>query len=390
MNCGVKRATEAVLGRRASASTRATRATRLALAAVCVAGSWGLASLGGAQDRGLEPAPSPPLRAQSQRPVSVVGERPLPSRLSETGLYVSGSTREIAPENLAYAPEYPLWSDGASKRRWLHLPPGAAIDATNPDQWQFPIGTRFWKEFSFGERTETRYLERVSDGSFRYATYVWDAAQRDAWLAPREGLPASREIRPGISHDVPSEGDCRACHEGRRSPVLGFGALQLSPARDPLAPHREAQPRAGLDLSELVKRGLVRGLPARLIAEPPRIVAPSASARASAGYLFGNCAHCHNDSGPLASLGLNLDQSVVDERGYERLRDDLVRRASSYRIPGQTRSVRVQPRKPEQSALWFRMQSRFAAAQMPPLGTKLVDTEALGLLERWIATQPLQ
>ncbi|MEI9952992.1 MAG: hypothetical protein WDO74_29450 [Pseudomonadota bacterium] len=369
--------------KRFSASSK--RAARAALAAASLATLVAVASLGGAQARQHGLAVGAASARQIQPTAAVSADRPLPGRLSETGLYVAGSTSEIAPENLAYAPQYPLWSDGATKRRWVSLPKGARIDASNPDDWQFPVGTRFWKEFSFGERTETRYLERSQDGSFRYATYVWDAAQRDALLAPSAGLPAIREIQPGVLHDIPSDGDCRACHEGRRSPVLGFGALQLSTDRDPLAPHRELQPSGAIDLAELVRRDLLRGLPASVLAQPPRIAAPSASARASAGYLFANCAHCHNGSGPLASLGLDFDQSVGDDRGYERLRANVVGRASRYRIPGETHSRRAWPEKPEQSAIWFRMQSRFAAAQMPPLGTKLVDAEAVRLIQRWIS-----
>ena len=47
---------------------------------------------------------------------------PLPQRLSDTGLFVAGSTSEIAPGSVAFSPQYPLWSDGATKRRWIALP----------------------------------------------------------------------------------------------------------------------------------------------------------------------------------------------------------------------------------------------------------------------------
>lgn len=381
MNSGVNRAIETQPKRHSPLPSGGARA---ALVAACFATLSAVASWGGARaQRG--PAARP--NQSPIQPQAVLSVAPsLPGRLSETGLYVAGSTSQIAPGNLPYAPQYPLWSDGATKRRWISVPPGTRIDASNPDEWQFPIGTRFWKEFSFGQRVETRYLERSGDGSFRYATYVWDAALGDAVLAPDRGLPAAREIQPGVLHDVPSDSDCRACHEGRRSPVLGFGALQLSPDRDPLAVHREPPPSAALDLTALVERDLVSGLPARVLTRAPRITAPSASARASAGYLFGNCAHCHNGSGPLSSLGLDFDQSVLDDRGYQRLSKNIVGRVSRYRIPGRAPTFRALPQKPAQSAIWFRMQSRFAAAQMPPLGTKLVDTQAARLIEHWIET----
>src|SRR6476661_7825652 len=83
----------------------------------------------------------------------------LPERLSETGLYVAGSTTVVRDDNLAFAPQYPLWSDGTTKRRWIHLPAGTAIDASDPDAWEFPPGTRLWKEFSFGRPVETRLIE---------------------------------------------------------------------------------------------------------------------------------------------------------------------------------------------------------------------------------------
>ena len=82
-----------------------------------------------------------------------------PSRLSETGLYASGQPGQIDPRNRAFSPQYPLWSDGAHKSRWV-LPAGrrghrCADRATGI----CPVGTRFWKEFRFGDRkVETRML----------------------------------------------------------------------------------------------------------------------------------------------------------------------------------------------------------------------------------------
>jgi hypothetical protein len=187
-----------------------------------------------------------------------------------------------------------------------------------------------------------------------------------------------------VRHDVPSVEDCPSCHEGRRTPILGFNALELSPDRDPLAPHAEASPEGGVDLRALVRRGLLTNFPPELVKTPPRIVAPSSVARAAAGYLFGNCSGCHNGSGPLAPLGLDFDQSVLDPDGGRHLEARLLGRPSRFVVPGATEGVRVVAGHPERSALWFRMQSRSPVAQMPPLGTKLVDAEGTRLVEQWI------
>jgi hypothetical protein len=55
-------------------------------------------------------------------------------------------------------------------------------------------------------------------------------------------------------------------------------------------------------------------------------------------------------------------------------------------LPEETDSRRAVPGHADRSAIWFRMRSREAAAQMPPLGTKLADAEGVRLVEQWIST----
>ena len=64
--------------------------------------------------------------------IPVSAAQRLPERLSDTGLYEPG-TRSVDPRNRPFAPQYPLWTDGAAKARWLRLPPGTRIDARNVD-----------------------------------------------------------------------------------------------------------------------------------------------------------------------------------------------------------------------------------------------------------------
>lgn len=308
---------------------------------------------------------------------------PLPQKLSEAGLYLPG-TEEIAPGNLAYTPQYTLWSDGAVKRRWLYLPSGSSIDAANADAWEFPRGTRLWKEFGYATPVETRLIERLADGSWRFAAYVWDADGRDARLVPADGIPrlAAPEA-PGGVYAIPSQDDCRACHEAAAVPVLGLSALQLSPDRDAAAPHAEKPGPDHLDLHGLHERGLLRNLPARVLARPPRIAAPTPSARAALGYLHANCGHCHNDNGPLADLDLSLQQSaVMGSAGPARTLETLVDYPSEFRL--QHVDMRLVPGAHELSMLLARMRSRNPLVQMPPLGTRVSDADANGLIEHWI------
>jgi hypothetical protein len=308
----------------------------------------------------------------------------LPERLSETGLFEPGSTA-VRSDVLPYSPQYVLWSDGASKRRWLYLPPGTAIDAADVDAWDFPPGTRLWKEFSHGAPIETRMLERLADGSWRYAVYVWEASGRDAVLAPDAGIPALPAAgSPGGRYTILSRTDCRACHEGAAVPVLGVGALQLSPDRDPNAANAEsAIDERAVDLDDLVALGLVSGLPDSVTTSPPRIRAASATARSALGYLHANCGHCHNDTGALSGPDMILMQSLkagVD--GTTRVLDSMIGRPGDLSV-GQL-TARLVPGHPSASLLTARMASRNPILQMPPLGTRSVDLEGVALVERWI------
>jgi hypothetical protein len=310
--------------------------------------------------------------------------RPAPRRLADTGLYADLATRRLAAGVRTWTPQYPLWSDGATKRRFILLPPGKAIDATEPDAWIFPVGTRLWKEFSFGRRVETRYMERRPDGSWIFATYLWSEDGADADLAPEEGVRGAAAIRPGVFHDLLSVGDCTACHGAGPTPVLGFSALQLSPDRDPLAPHREAASPGDVDLPGAVRDELVSDLPPRLLASPPRVRAATPAARAAQGYLHGNCSSCHDGRGEMASLGLDLTQRVDPAPGTGPTAT-AVGAPSRYRPPGERSALqRIAPGQPDRSALVYRISTRNPAAQMPPIGTHLVDEEAVRLVRTWI------
>ena len=181
------------------------------------------------------------LGAEPQPARLAVSERstPLPQRLSETGLYVEGAVTTVRAEHFAFVPQYPLWSDGATKRRWINLPPG------RPSTRRGSMRGNFRSARGCGRSSAT------SGASRRASSSDWPtdhgASQRTCGTrrAPtrcsrRRTVRAAGQRRARrCAMSIPSRTDCRACHEGAAVPVLGFSALQLSPDRDPLAPHAE-------------------------------------------------------------------------------------------------------------------------------------------------------
>jgi cytochrome c553 len=298
----------------------------------------------------------------------------LPERLSQTGRFV---------------PQYPLWSDGASKTRWVYLPPSETIRADGSGAWHFPVGTKFWKEFAFaGRKIETRLLWKAAPDRWVVASYAWNDEQSDATLAPDEGLWGIAQVAPGKRHSIPSRADCLACHSATNTGPLGFNPLQLSPDRDPNAIHGEPPVHGMVTLQTLSDAGRLSLAPGAALPSQPRIRTNDPVTRAMLGYLLANCGHCHNGNGEIAALApiLKMSELLADGDAVAR---GLVDRPTKWQVPGlpEGASVVVSSHGPEQSALLARMRSRQPSSQMPPLGTVLRDQKAIDAITAWVASR---
>ena len=317
-------------------------------------------------------------------PLGLRAQVAAPRHLSETGLYAHGGGFRVAAANLPFSPQYPLWSDGAAKARWIFLPAGRTVDARDPDFWMFPVGTKFWKEFTFhGRKVETRLIWHSAPASWVFASYAWRPDGSDADLVGPEGLPGAAEVAPGRFHSIPSLQDCASCHDNPKGPVLGFTALQLSTDRDPGAPHAEPLEPGQATLRTLAERRLLSPLHPKFLDEPPRIRAADARTRAVLGYLSANCGVCHQGGNTIPGVHLDLRQPWRILGEPPGLRSTLAQPTRTA-VPGQdTRAIA--PGAPEASLVLHRMGTRDPLAQMPPLATVLVDEDAVALIRAWIA-----
>ena len=308
-----------------------------------------------------------------------------PARLSETGLYLRDGV--VDERNRPFTPQYPLWSDGAVKKRWVFLPPGTTIDTRDDSAWAFPVGTRFWKEFSFnGRKVETRMLWKAAATNWIVASYLWNDEQTEATLASDLGEPDVAPVSSNRRHSIPSTSDCLACHGAKRTEPLGFNPLQLSTDRDPNAIHAEPLPPGSVTLDTLARDGLISPLQTNSIGAPPRVRTTNSGTRTMLGYLSANCGSCHRGDGEIAVRvpSLRYDQMLRDG---DAVATSLIGRATSWRVPGvrDGASVLIDVASPDSSAMLIRMRSRSPSSQMPPLGTVLRDDAAIEAMRQWIA-----
>lgn len=290
-----------------------------------------------------------------------------------TGLYVRWDTKTLSPDVKEYDPALHLWSDGATKTRYVLLPPGHAIDTHEMDEWVFPVGTKLWKEFRIdGKRVETRYEEKLADGTWFRTTYAWSADQTTA----EEVTLGVRDVW-GTGYDIPAQSDCAKCHNGRIDGVLGFEAVGLS--------HPQA---TGMTMGQLVSAGLITNPPPAPIRIPGNAVESAAL-----GWLHANCGtSCHSKS-PSSTAGwtklhMRLDvASMATVQETETWKTTVNLESHFQPTPGQT-FFKIKPRDVEHSAIPYRDGRRdddvVKNVQMPPLATKLVDTSGVQLIKDWI------
>jgi hypothetical protein len=309
-----------------------------------------------------------------------------PTLLSEAGLYSDIVKGTLAPGVYPYHPQFALWADGATKNRWIELPPGTQIDTTDMDFWSYPIGTKLFKEFSVnGVRIETRMIFKRDVADFYYMAYQWNSAQTDAVAVPNGVVDAS-----GTTHDIPSQNDCRTCHENMVDRILGFSAVQLAhPLTGPTDPE--------VNLDKIAAMGWLTNA-------PPAIVVPGDSTtQAALGYLHANCGACHNYKSFVYLQDVSMDLWLQTDNGQL----DSVQSTPTYMtLVGQPTTTmvsaplmyRILPGHPSLSAVHELMSLRVgspgdldgsaAMRQMPPLATKLVDMTGLAQVDAWIDEVP--
>jgi len=284
-----------------------------------------------------------------------------PAKLSQVGLYDDLAEQRASAQAVPYTPRAALWSNGLAKERFIVVPAGTSIDAKDTD-WVFPAGTLLFKTFLGDEGPVETRIVRTTDAAPDFASYRWQGDE--AYLLDGErGVDVEVPVDgASTAHEIPSIRSCEQCHESAANPVLGFTPLELS----------------GED-GEAVEQ-VERLVNAGVISPNPKLDGALDEFRGTEqdvlSYLVGNCVHCHNDSGGIAS---SFD--LRPEGAFEALIDQPT--ASSASAVG----IRVVPGKPGESILFQAVSGETddpEVKSMPPIGVQRRDATGIELLRSWI------
>jgi uncharacterized repeat protein (TIGR03806 family) len=328
----------------------------------------------------------------TQRAVKSFVQEPFPKKLSEWHLFVGASAHSQPNQGvLPYDLNTPLFSDYASKYRFVWMPPGSSAKYREDSVFDFPVGTVFVKSFAFPandgspkERlVETRLLVHSKSG-WVGLPYIWNAGQTEAML---ELVPDPVHIRyvdsSGKSLDftyfIPNANECKQCHDNER--VM----LPIGPKARNLNKDFAYSDGVENQLARWTRVGYLQGAPSPHSA--PRVArwdVPSTGtleARARA-YLDNNCAHCHQPGGTGGYTALDLRINSSDPRTLGQCKSP----NSAGRVGSLTYDLI--PGHPEESILLARMESTRPKEMMPQIGRSVVHEEGVTLIRAWIRSQP--
>lgn len=313
-----------------------------------------------------------------------------PKLLSEFGFFDDARAQKPAEGVVPFDLATPLFSDGALKYRFVHVPKGETVSYHESEAFEFPEGSALIKTFAFPAEQpvpdkavrliETRVMLRQAEGWQAWA-YVWNEEQTDAVLkiagAKVDIATVATDGSPlAFTYAVPNKNQCKACHafNGQIVP-LGPKARNLN-HEFAYAGGRENQ------LAHWTGAGILTGAPAP--GEAPaaadwRDNAAPLDARART-WLDVNCAHCHRKEGPASNSGLFLTFGEEDP-----VKIGVRKRPVAAGKGSGGRAFDILPGDPDASILLYRVESTEPGVMMPELGRHLGDPEAVVLLRKWIA-----
>lgn len=344
-------------------------------------------------------------------------------RLSDYNLFADNTDPTANPNagGIPYDLSTALFTDYASKYRFIFIPEGEKVNYSEHEVLEFPVGSVLVKTFAMPENTsfregnelviETRLLIRRENG-WVARPYYWEN-QQDATLAiAGKTIPDMTTNHNGaditFTYSVPKATSCTSCHAV--VPLLqgaddtrGAIFMPIGPKARYLNKDFDYGGTIANQLKYWEQKGILASLPANLstVSKAPQFsdttdinaLSTDEMQDTAKAYLDINCAHCHrseytlpepNYAGPAGGSGLQVE--------YNRPYADDPGKFGVCKTPvaggHQDYPMDVIPQDPDNSYLLFRVSTTDQRHRMPELGRATVHSEGVSLLRRWINSLP--
>lgn len=289
---------------------------------------------------------------------------------------------------LPYKPISALFSDYASKKRFVWMPEGKKASYNGDGKvLEFPEGTVLIKTFYYdhiqpdntSRLIETRVMIR-KDNKWIFAEYVWNEDQTDAHLDMAGSYTDinwqkdSGELIP-IHYRIPSETECFTCHKSNEQPI------PIGPKPQNLNNPYPFEEGTKNQLQRWIEVGYLEdNLPQNIVSTVDYYDATQPLDLRIRSYVDINCAHCHQEGSHCDYRPLRL---AFSETGNP---DNLgVCIPPDENVGSQWKYI-ILPQRPERSVMYYRLMSTDENVRMPLLSRSIVHEEGVALLEEWINT----
>ncbi|MBY6188042.1 hypothetical protein KUV89_15590 [Marinobacter hydrocarbonoclasticus] len=364
----------------------------------------GLLSCGGGGDSASAPAPTepPPPPPITDDPdtacddtTSEVNWQALLSEncelLSQYGLFIDPAipTRDPRQPGELYQLTTALFSDYASKYRFLFLPPGDQMAYHDTETFDMPVGTVLVKTFALPYDTalsgddnerliETRLLIHREAG-WVALPYLWQGT--DAEFTPAGTLVAHQMTHQdetlSFNYEVPSQPQCKMCHQLSDGTTARFSPIGIKARLLNRPGHSGAN-----QLNAWVADGRLDRAPAEIPTAADLYDTAASLTERAKGYLDINCAHCHRAEGFASISGLRLGYFV----DHTTMEYGICKQPPGYDGGAAGLDYDIVPGNGAESILPYRMEHLEPKDKMPPVGRAVVHDDAVELIRRWIDT----
>lgn len=322
-------------------------------------------------------------------------------------------TSGLIGKGILYKMNTELFTDYASKYRFVVMPDEAFAKYRTRETFEFAVGTVLIKTFALPTTTnnrgfsneeliETRLLIKRENG-WVALPYVWNDDYSDAQLI---GAPIN--LKRSINHKgkfisfnygIPGRDQCTTCHNAQTDIPVGSNENTQAAGFLPIGPKARHLNREidylGTKINQLdlwQQNNLLQGLPEdrMSIDQMPQFDTDGGFDASNAtyreienyakAYLDINCAHCHREEGKAKSTGMYVPYWLPYEGENRKAHGECRTTLTAAKLPT---VIDIVPGDADASLLHYRM-SIIGGEMMPELGRDSVHEEGLQLIEDWI------
>jgi len=317
----------------------------------------------------------------------------------------------------------PLYTDYATKYRFVFVPDGETATYSEHEVMDFPVGTVLVKTFALPDDTsdrdgaetiiETRLLINRETG-WVALPYYWDTENDASYAIDGKILPVSLTHKgEEISFDygVPQKTQCTQCH----SVIPGPNTDEIFSIFKPIGPKARFLNNV-YDYDGISENQLTYWETANILTGAPADKSTIATAASwtdntdptglsdieleshARSYLDINCAHCHRSeltldeagyTGAAGRSGLHLEFNRDFDEADAKFGVCKNPAAGGYTAPdGKKYLYDIVPGYSDESYLLLRMDTNIARQRMPELGRSTIHSEGVALIKEWIDRMP--